>query len=281
VRREPDDAPVAETDTTRSLRGAPQPSYPLPALAELKKRHRTLMVQYLEVLDAAAADKQEHAGPLDMGRLARLMVGSHIRVRTIALAKRYAQLRQGCEAESATAGWLRDVQESSTAFGDALYSLRLPSVFVLIPFGLTMVAQAAKVPGDIYLAAVSSATAVYLLATPVVIFVAFRGKRDLFLPGARDLETNRSAKPKSRERNVYETEDQLFDLLRATKRREVEIDAWVERGAVAAAFAGLAWLVIWKLGVEVSLDVFWVGVVVAVFGGNWMVERRYRNRRWR
>jgi hypothetical protein len=232
------------------------------------------MVAYLTAIDSAVSLSGSE------GRATRLLVGSHIRARAQSLGKRYAQLRQACDIKRPESIWLKETGESCVAFADSLYSLRLPSIFVLVPLVLSLGAKAAEIPHDFYIALLTSVSAaLYLIAAPIVVISAFLSKRDIFLPGRKGIEQGDASA--DGQRNIYKVEDDLFAMLRQPKSREAQLD-WLIEGTLLGLVIGAAgYLIFWRGSIDLPSDLEDIWVILAVLVPAVFIERRQSTRTWR
>jgi hypothetical protein len=165
--------------------------------------------------------------------LVRLLSGAHVRQRLRALSARYAQLQLALdptrEEEEEEREWLAVARDDTAATAETLPSLRLPGVFALLPIvtgvvGLTSKLATSKVPSLVWWFAGAIVVPLALLAYHDL-QIAYRRKREFFLPGAMALDRE----PPERQRqhtgkNVYRVEDELFALVGSGKSKETELD---------------------------------------------------------
>jgi hypothetical protein len=273
---------MAAVETPEALR-----EYALPDLDVLKTRHRTLMLEYLRALDAATTlDAKTEKFWATWRRAVRMWVGSHIRARLLLLAGRYAQLHQACDADrEEMAGWLEDEREAALAFADSLYSLRIPGLFALIPLAITVVTAATKVPGWVY-GGIALSLAAYLVFIPFIVVSTFRQKREILLPGARDLDRGRTAGDGRPGRNAYKAEAELFELLEPVGRhREFSADWGVQIFVLVAALlaAYLVWVFVLDAEPSVPVGMFVLVLVINIAPAvlRRTLFRQYDRRTWR
>jgi hypothetical protein len=263
--------------------------FELPNFEQLKTRHRELMIQYLHALDTARLlDSDTERFWATWRRATRLWVGSHIRARVLLLARQYAQTRQACDDEQEEmATWLDEARESCQTFADSLYSLRVPGFFALLPLAITVGTGLAQVPSLVFLIAFSS-LAGYILFVPFIVISSFRQKRELLLPGARDIDKGRpldsNVDPR---RNVYRAEGDVFDLFAITKPKEFSVDRAIQTTMVwLASIAAVVVAAVLMVGDWWTFSDFGsilLGACIGVVGwpGTLLVERAYRRRTWR
>jgi hypothetical protein len=210
----------------------------------LRPAYRRLTTAYAEALGRAERVGRPLPGerpPADappegahwylFGPLVRLLAGGHVRSKLRALAARCAQLEPALDPDrDATArSWLAEVRESSERTAAMLPSLRVPSVFVLVPFLLGLAPVAGKaldvgIPGWVWFALGAFAIGVSV-AGFADLWTAFRHKRELLLPGAAAVDREpAAAQLKHTGVNAYRDENDLFALLGSGKRQEAQLD---------------------------------------------------------
>jgi hypothetical protein len=259
--------------------------YALPDFEVLKARHRALMLEYLEALDAATAlNSDSEKFWATWRRASRMWVGSHIRARLLLLGNRYAQLHQVCTPEEhEMRKWLKDEREAGAEFADSLYSLRLPGLFVLLPLSVTLIAAIAKVPGLVITLALA-ASAGYLLGLPFIVISTFRQKRELLFPGARDVEL-RKRPDDSTGRNAFRAETELFELLEPSGRhREFPTDQAVQSFFLITLLIVGCGVLLEVLGIGPSTPIAPLVLFLAGGVGSLLVKplfRQYERRSWR
>jgi hypothetical protein len=217
---------------------------------EVKVAHRALMAGYLRTLEAASRtrDIPSRADPLGtlylFGAPARLLVGAHIRRKLTEVGQIYAQLEQvfdPCDA-SDTKTWLNRARQGCIDAAASLPSLRLPGVFVLIPAVIGTGATLSKLLGwfgSVPLAASLLLVSAITLMAYAVLRNSYLIKRDLFLPGATDIDKREfDCQEENIENNIYALENNLFKALRRLKKQEIQIDR---------LFFDVVWLLLFQL----------------------------------
>ena len=268
-------------------------------LERLRPAYRRLMAGYASALGEAErverplpgerpAGESERPNWVLYGPLVRLLTGGHVRTKLRGLAARCAQLEAALDParDPAPRAWLAEVRESSERTASMLPSLRVPSIFVLVPFllGLAPVAGEALdlgVPGWIWVAlgAVAIGASVSAFAD---LWTAFRRKRELLLPGAAAVDREpAAAQLEYAGPNAYRDEDELFALLGSGKRQEAQLDqvAFV----LLMVFAIQASYLVGSLVGAGSEKLAWAAIAIAlvltvVFG---VASRRAPRRVWR
>jgi hypothetical protein len=260
------------------------PEYALPDLDELKARHSALLVAYLRAIDAAANTERLAGGSvLTRPKAIQLLVGSHVRARSLEIAKRYTQVRQARDAsdDEEMVAWLDDHSDACTRFADSLDSLRLPGLFALLPFALTIGAAVAKIPVDV-LELILFGLGGYILVGPFFVIANFRHKRELLLPGARDQDKGRAAEDGAGV-NVYAAEAALFGLFARPRPTELSVDRATSHVLHVAVLALVAAAVAALAGIGAVYAVLGVGALLWFSEGplRALATWQYRRRLWR
>lgn len=269
------EAPSPSPIISASTRTAPGlgDDAPLPVdVEQLRPAYLKLMTEYAAVLgesqqfarSPAQSDSElrEQSGFTHISGwrpyLVRVLAGAHVRKQLRALESRFAQLEAATDPKlSILRDWLTEARESTQSASSLLPSLRRPSAFILVPFAAGLVATGDKITGAFPWGGwVLPSVALGMLPVALMAFLdlrlAFGRKRELFLPGATDLDTKPEDEQRAHPgRNIYRDEDELFALLGTGKSPEGQIDR-VAVGLVLALGAQLLLL----LGIALGLDPF-------------------------
>jgi len=161
------------------------------------------------------------------GPLVRLLVGSHVRTRLNDLARRFAQLEPTLGPEkSADRKWFAEHRALVEEMSAHLPSLRIPGLFVIAPFAITLITAIGNVPAGIW------GGVILLVGAPAVIAMlglikAYRRKRELFLEGAMTVDREApELQSQHTGRNIYRVEEEMFSLLGSRRRPESDVDGW-------------------------------------------------------
>jgi hypothetical protein len=122
-----------------------------------------------------------------------------------------------------------------------LPSLRLPGIFISIPFAVGLITAASKMPGPL-LGIILVVVLIPSLVTMFAAMAAYKCKRELFLGGASELDQRQpSAQVEFPSHNVYRSEEDLFVALDSRRPPEARVDYWiVSLGALL--IAELTWV---------------------------------------
>jgi hypothetical protein len=295
VRREPDPASLNDTQVTSTPAPGDWDVISTP-LHELRVTYRRLMCGYAHALGAAECEDRGQPGAPRVSRVLptfrapvlRLLIGAAVRKDLTALGARCTQIAPSLDPKthSAHLAWLESVRKESQAIADGLPSLRLPGIFALVPFAIAVATSIAKVsgshlPGLAWLA-VGEVAALVGLVMLRDIHTAYRRKRELFLPGATELDRERPNDQLSYTgTNVYRDRSRLFTMLGTRNPRERPLDYLAELLAVTGvAYAAMIG------GLLVTDDHRWqVGLTLAglmIFYGYYTFRgARLTRRTWR
>ena len=252
---------------------------------ELRRAHAALLTAYMNVLDASSfevfdLDAVMHGshgtalgrllGPLDelldlVGRrwMTRRLIASHIRRRLSWLSAAYAQSSALAEArdQATFAEWLRRAREATAEFADSLPTWRTPSAFALLAPTIALIGFARGVISYVAFGVLIVLVLVIYLSVPLVF--AFRRKRAHFL------------RPAVEDKNVYQCENDLFELIGRRKPREFQVDAGLAGVWTVVIFA----FVVWAVGVDSTWKEGLLGILgFAVLVGATGVHEWYANR---
>jgi hypothetical protein len=188
--------------------------------------HNRLLSDYRECLEEASnlppSPRRQSDG------LVRLLVGAHVRKRLEELATIYAQLAHlsSDEARAQLGAWAKPKRDGLVEVATGLPSLRLPGILVAIPLVITVVGPLTRVPWTVYLAFLGGAY-VYVGVVFRLFVNSFWRKREILLPGATAVRGLPFEEQEgSGERNVYRSENELFERLGRGKRPEPRLDRW-------------------------------------------------------
>jgi len=174
------------------------------------------MLAYVQALEDASkvgrtpvedSETAKDAGSetMESGPLVRLLVEAHVRRSLNQLRAIYAQLELalGGTEQAGPRTWLKDKRESLQTAREGLASLRLPGVFVLVPFVVGLVTALAKVPGSVYILLASA------MLGPAYIGAwrlrdSYRRKRECLLPGSKEIDKLKFEKQRKRQRATLE-----------------------------------------------------------------------------
>jgi hypothetical protein len=163
----------------------------------------------------------------------------------------YLQLEQTftCDNPDPSASWLPKVREGCLATAEELPRLRLPGILGIVSAVVAVGGLLSKLPG--WVGGASLAIAGGLAVDLWILYPSMRAsylyKRSLFLHDAKrvDKEGLRD-QADVRDNNVYWLENELFDLLRWGKRREVEIDKLFPTIGVGLIWYGAIGFTLWR-----------------------------------
>ncbi|HET9678066.1 MAG TPA: hypothetical protein VFP21_11260 [Solirubrobacterales bacterium] len=211
-------------------------------LDQLRPAYATLMGWYSEALGEAQKIHRPEAGPAEagdgepagvtksgfalFGPLVRLLVGSHVRSRVEALSSRFSQIEPVLKAkgEDREWAWLSDHRTLLDEMATDLPSLRIPGVFVVIPFAITLLTALGDLPTTTW-AIVLGLVLVPFFTAMVSLVQAYRRKRQLLLEGAKTVDKeSKEAQAGQEGRNVYRAEGNVFALLGSRRRPELQLD---------------------------------------------------------